>query len=248
MDKILKHIRSFSSTADFIANVEREAGRGPFVVSFCNAHAVNLAIVSPIFADNLLSSDLLVRDGSGVKIAMQALGMEPGANLNGTDAIPGLLHEYTKPRLALYGTQEPWLGKAAALLAGQKDVVAMVDGFQDDEFYLLSAKKVRPDIILLAMGMPKQERIARLLAKKLDTPCLIINGGAILDFMAERFNRAPLLMRKVGMEWLYRLLKEPKRLFGRYVIGNAMFLFRLGIAFLKRRGLLWQRREKPDES
>jgi len=56
--------------------------------------------------------------------------------------------------------------------------------------------------------------------------CTIVNGGAIIDFLAERVNRAPLVWRKLGMEWLYRLIQEPKRLFNRYVIGNVVFLTR----------------------
>jgi exopolysaccharide biosynthesis WecB/TagA/CpsF family protein len=76
------------------------------------------------------------------------------------------------------------------------------------------------------MGMPKQERVAALLARHLDYPCLIICGGAILDFLGGKVTRAPKAFRRIGMEWLYRFMLEPKRLFKRYMVGNFVFLYR----------------------
>ena len=57
-------------------------------------------------------------------------------------------------------------------------------------------------------------------------PCLIVCGGAILDFLGGKVSRAPLWLRRLGGEWIFRLMREPKRLFMRYVVGNPLFLLR----------------------
>jgi exopolysaccharide biosynthesis WecB/TagA/CpsF family protein len=75
------------------------------------------------------------------------------------------------------------------------------------------------------MGMPKQEAVAARLANS-GVPCLIVCGGAILDFLGGKVSRAPQWMRRLGCEWVFRLISEPKRLFTRYVVGNPMFLLR----------------------
>jgi len=80
--------------------------------------------------------------------------------------------------------------------------------------------------VVLGMGMPKQETVAQQLRAAVSGPILIINGGAVLDFLADRFQRAPPLLRSLGLEWLFRLLLEPRRLWRRYIVGNIVFLAR----------------------
>ncbi|HPU16845.1 MAG TPA: WecB/TagA/CpsF family glycosyltransferase, partial [Polymorphobacter sp.] len=77
--------------------------------------------------------------------------------------------------------------------------------------------------------MPKQERVARLMKHGLHQDMAIACGGAILDFLSGHVTRAPGWMRRSGLEWMYRLSLEPKRLFGRYVVGNPLFLLRSAI-------------------
>jgi len=84
----------------------------------------------------------------------------------------------------------------------------------------------RPAIIVLGMGMPRQEEVAGLLRAALGFPCLIICGGAIIDFLGGKTSRAPAWLRRAGLEWAFRLALEPGRLFRRYVIGNPLFIAR----------------------
>ncbi len=199
----------------------------PVTIAFINAHALNTCHVNHEFLQNLIESDYVFRDGSGMKILFKMLRREPGLNLNGTDLIPRLMELYSGKNSALLGTREPYIRKAASA-AAKKGInpVLLMDGFREDKEYLEAVRRHRPFLIVLGMGMPKQERIASLLARNLNYPCLIICGGAILDFMGGKVSRAPLPFRKLGMEWLYRLGKEPRRLFRRYAIGNFLFLFR----------------------
>lgn len=204
----------------------KPAGK-PVRVAFVNAHALNLCFSDPAFLQHLLEAEYVFRDGSGMKILYKMLGRDPGLNLNGTDLIPRIIGLYKDCGVALLGTGEPYLSAAAGAVRSRGAApVLTLDGFRDDATYLEAARENPASLIILAMGMPKQERVAALLAKHLDYPCLIICGGAILDFMGGKVTRAPLMFRRFGIEWLYRLAQEPRRLFRRYIIGNFVFLYR----------------------
>jgi exopolysaccharide biosynthesis WecB/TagA/CpsF family protein len=202
------------------------AARRPTILSFVNAHAVNLARRNDAFFRNLMETDFALRDGSGVATLFRWLGRSAGVNLNGTDFIPRLAAMFRGRTAALFGTQEPWLSLAADRLRQMGlEVLHVRDGFQQPAAYRAALEIAPVDLVILGMGMPKQETVATELRQHLVAPCLIVNGGAIPDFLAGRFQRAPRLVRSVGMEWGYRLFKEPRRLFKRYVVGNLVFLY-----------------------
>lgn len=197
------------------------------VVGFVNAHAMNLVAGNAHYAEALLAADVLLRDGAGMQILYRRLGLEPGLNMNGTDLIPKLLAAYKGRRVAFWGTEEPFLTQAAERSEGLfgVQVVSVQHGFAEEETYIDLARQLQPELIVLGMGMPKQEAVAARLAS-IDVPCLIVCGGAILDFLGGKVTRAPQWLRQLGGEWVYRLAREPKRLFMRYVVGNPMFLAR----------------------
>jgi exopolysaccharide biosynthesis WecB/TagA/CpsF family protein len=148
--------------------------------------------------------------------------------LCGTDLIPSLIEKYSTKKVALIGTEEPFIGNAASHLKQKNfDVVLSIDGFRSLNKYLKKVQETKPSIIILGMGMPKQEKLAAVLKQFLNYPCLILNGGAIIDHIGGKVDRAPKWMRTYGLEWLFRLVQEPRRLFKRYVIGNAIFLKRV---------------------
>jgi N-acetylglucosaminyldiphosphoundecaprenol N-acetyl-beta-D-mannosaminyltransferase len=201
----------------------------PTVLGFANAHAMNSAAEDAQFSRALAGCDVLLRDGSGLAILLRLLGQEPGLNLNGTDLIPKLLRRFDGGTIALFGTREPYLEQARAMvetrLAPQSPCI-WANGFLPDAEYLRLARDHRPDLIVLGMGMPRQEILAHRLRATLTHPCLIVCGGAIIDFLGGKTPRAPQWMRASGLEWCYRLAMEPRRLFGRYVLGNPLFLAR----------------------
>lgn len=204
------------------------SSKGPMIISFINAHAYNLAIANNSFFNNLIASDILLRDGVGMKIMFHALGFNPGENLNGTDFIPILLDSYKPSNIALIGTESPYIELAERHQSLAKHTVVYIEhGFKDVDDYLPDIITTKPDLILLGMGMPKQEMLAIILKNRLKHDCLIINGGAILDFFSGHVPRAPQIFRRVGLEWLYRFCIEPRRLWKRYVIGNFLFLLKV---------------------
>ena len=200
----------------------------PVAVAFANAHAMNCVAQSQSFFDALYTADWVLRDGSGVATLFKLLGKNAGRNLNGTDLIPKIIALFDGRRIAFFGTQEPYLerGMVAADQYAPLSHFVRAHGFLELDDYLSLAIAQRSELIVLGMGMPKQEAVAAALRSKLGFPCTIVCGGAIIDFLAGRTSRAPLWMRRAGMEWMYRLATEPRRLSHRYVVGNPVFLMR----------------------
>lgn len=197
------------------------------VLGFVNAHAMNLVAGNAGYYRALATADVLLRDGSGMAILFRRLGLMPGRNMNGTDFIPKLLAAFKGERVAFWGTQEPFLARAVCHSEerfGVK-VVSSQHGFADIEAYIELAQRLRPALIVLGMGMPKQEAVAARIAAS-GIPCLVVCGGAILDFLGGKVTRAPQWIRRLGCEWVFRLMIEPRRLFQRYVVGNPLFLLR----------------------
>lgn len=197
------------------------AVRKPIVVSFINTHGLNLAWADQKVAELFRGSDILLRDGIGISLLMRLSGMDPGINMNGTDFIPIIIQVFSRRRVALCGTDTKYLKSAAAAvrkLGGE--VVLTVNGFAEYEIYTREISSANADLVILGMGMPKQEKIASILVKELPNASVIVNGGAILDFLADRFPRAPVAWRRIGLEWLFRILQEPRRLWRRYVLGG----------------------------
>jgi exopolysaccharide biosynthesis WecB/TagA/CpsF family protein len=201
----------------------------PRILAFVNAHAMNAAAGSRQFFNSLVTADLLLRDGLGMTILLRLLNQPPGLNLNGTDLIPKILGQCHGTTIALFGTQDPYLARARAAVAtriapGARCIGA--HGFLETARYVRLAAAHRPSVIVLGMGMPRQEEVAVALRAAIGFPCLIICGGAIIDFLGDKTSRAPAWLRTAGLEWLYRLAREPRRLFRRYVIGNPLFIAR----------------------
>ena len=201
----------------------------PTVLAFVNAHAMNSAAHDANFFESLIAADTLLRDGSGMSALFKMLGMAPGQNLNGTDLIPRLIRQFNGRAIALLGTQEPYLTRAAGALQNDLDHdnrAAKAHGFMGANYYLALVRAHESHLIVLGMGMPRQEEVACVLRDSLTQPCLIVCGGAIIDFLGGKTPRAPVWVRRLGFEWLYRLAQEPARLFRRYVVGNPIFLLR----------------------
>ena len=196
-------------------------------ISFLNAHAFNVGCRDQAFVRGVMESDLVLRDGIGVKLLYKLLKLDPGLNLNGTDLIPLLLENvFKEERIAIFGSTDKELEVVDKKLTQKGfNIVGSLDGFQTKEDYLKKTAEIKPSLVIIAMGMPKQEYIASALREHFDD-LSTINGGAIIDFMAGKVNRAPVWVRRMGLEWAYRLLQEPKRMFKRYIVGNVLFMCR----------------------
>jgi exopolysaccharide biosynthesis WecB/TagA/CpsF family protein len=222
---------SYHEAVAFLARRISERTYTP--VAFLNANNANIAMENAGFKD-ALDEFLILSDGVGVDIAAWILhGIIFKANLNGTDFVPALLrHHARKLKVGLIGARREVVDaavKSFTVSFPQHEFRVISDGFFKPEDEALIARKTaefQPDIVLVAMGVPRQEQfVTRVLTK--DVCTLPIAVGALFDIFTGTVPRAPEWMRATRTEWVYRLWKEPRRLWRRYIMGNPLFIMRV---------------------
>ena len=212
----------------------------PSIVAYVNAHTLNLAAGDPVFRDLLGRAGLVLNDGAGLAIAGRLHGTPFPENLNGSDFNPriaGLAAARGWP-LWLLGARPGVAERAAGRLVEQWPdlrIAGTHHGYFDDDramTELIAASGAR--VLMVAMGNPRQEQwLDDHLAA---TGChLGIGVGAFFDFTAGSVRRAPAWMNRLGIEWLWRLAQEPRRMWRRYVVGNPLFLWRVVTGRVRRR-------------
>lgn len=206
----------------------------PAHVCFVNANNFNLALEQKPYREILRRSDLVLPDGIGIKLALRLAGSRLRKNLNGTDLFPHVAEMMARNDwpLFLLGAEPAILERASSKIAREFPALRVVgsqDGFfkPDDEAAL--AARINASgayAVVVGMGTPRQELWFGRNAARLHVP-LVLTMGGLLDFLGEKNRRAPVWMRQAGLEWLFRLLQEPGRMWKRYVIGNPVFLWRV---------------------
>jgi N-acetylglucosaminyldiphosphoundecaprenol N-acetyl-beta-D-mannosaminyltransferase len=199
---------------------------------FVHAHALNLARFRPAYAELLANADTLLPDGIGIRLAANFLGVSLRHNLNGTDLFPLLCREAVARGIPLAliggapGIAEQCARRMRAEITGL-DVPLVSDGyFANADAARDVANRVRAlgrCLVLVGMGSPRQEEWAT----KFLSDCAgatVLTVGGLFDFYSGRMPRAPIFWRETGLEWMYRLLQEPRRLAKRYLLGNPLFL------------------------
>ncbi|ABD83053.1 WecB/TagA/CpsF family glycosyltransferase [Saccharophagus degradans] len=201
---------------------------------FINVNSINLAYSDGDFKKVLASADCALADGSGVRLGAKRLGVQLRDNVNGTDLLPHICRRAIAEGWSIYllGSEK---GVAAATAKNLKAtftglrIAGTHHGFvseQDDELLVQQINQSGADIVLVAMGSPMQEKwIARNKVNLQASTALAVGG--LFDFYSGKIPRAPVWMRELGMEWIYRLAMEPKAKFNRYVIGNPLFMWRI---------------------
>jgi alpha-1,3-mannosyltransferase len=225
--------------ADVVQHIDRRLDeRTETRVAFLNAHLSNVCSGNRSLRTQL-DRFLVLNDGIGVDIARRVLYGQPFAeNLNGTDFVTAYLDRTQHDlRIFLLGARPDVVDRAAGRIGERwprHQVVGQHHGFlqeTDDADLSSLIAQCRPDLLLVGMGNPRQERwIAE------HVPALCPCGmavGAWFDFLTDTVPRAPGWLRRARLEWLYRLCIEPQRLAGRYLVGNLQFLTRLGMAKLR---------------
>ena len=200
-------------------------------VYFVNAHCYNIAQSDASYRQCVNEAELAVNDGIGLQLGGKVHGISFTENLNGTDLTPHILTLAAERgwRVFFFGGRPGVAEAAARRLAAQLPgliVAGATDGYASlaDDTLCERINAVQPDIVIVALGVPLQEKW---IDANLDRLCvrLAIGVGAYLDFASGSIRRAPVIVRRLRMEWAYRLLLEPKRLWRRYLIGNLLFLY-----------------------
>ena len=222
------------TTADALALIERKAETEPALVAYVNAHTLNLAARDRAYFELLRDAPVVLNDGAGVSLAARMQGDRFPENLNGSDFNPAIVELAARKGWSVYflGAHPGTAEEAAAILAGRipgLKVAGSRDGFfprSEDAAVAAAIAETGADVVMVAMGNPLQERW---LAANLATTGarLGVGVGAFFDFTAGTVARAPAWMNKWGVEWIWRLWQEPKRMWRRYLVGNPLFLWRV---------------------
>ena len=208
---------------------------GKVLINTINAHSYNTARKDAAFAEALLKGDALIPDGASIVLAFKFLRHKNIERIAGWDLF---LHEMDKLNRKggvcfFLGSSEETLRKIKAKAAGVYPDIRIetysppykAEFSEEDNRRMIEAvNRAKPDLLWVGMTAPKQEKWAYAHLKELDVNGPIGTIGAVSDFFAGNIRRAPLWWQKHGMEWLYRLIKEPKRMWKRYIIGNTLFL------------------------
>ena len=216
------------TNAEAVASIRAGGGR---MYAFVNAHCLNIAYKDQEYRDILNNVfDKVWPDGVGVRMAGRRLGFSVPENVNGTDLFPliassgGLSFWFLGGRP---GVADKAMEKCREMFPNSRFLGA-TDGYQSDWSRVLpDIAAARPDVLLVALGVPLQEKwLASHWEHLRGVGCAIAVGG-LLDFLSGRIPRAPRWVRKLSIEWMWRLAMEPRRMFSRYVIGNFMFMYRI---------------------
>lgn len=180
-----------------------------------NPEMISAALKNKEIADVISSAELVVPDGIGVEMGLKLLGHDV-KRIPGVELGKALIVKFSKEgkSVAMIGAKPEVIAAAVTNLKTEVENLNIVyhhDGyFQNDEVILNEVTMANPDLVLVALGFPKQEFFINSLKKKLPNSTMIGLGGSF-DVWAGAVERAPEIYQKLGLEWLYRTVKEPKR-------------------------------------
>jgi N-acetylglucosaminyldiphosphoundecaprenol N-acetyl-beta-D-mannosaminyltransferase len=209
--------------------------QAPVQVCFVNASCLNSAYCQPEYFQVLEQAFLVLADGIGLKLAGRLLKRHIRQNVNGTDLFPHLCAALARSagRLFLLGGR-PGVADAVAGWIRQHTPGLTVCGlhhgyFQPGEENAVVAEIAasQADVLLVAFGAPRQEQWIADHLPRLNVRVAVGVGG-LFDFYSGLIPRAPHWVRELGLEWFYRFLREPRRMWRRYFVGNFLFLYRVG--------------------
>lgn len=213
---------------------------GKLLINTINAHSFNTAQKDELFAEALKNGDCLIPDGASIVKACRWLNAksQPKERIAGWD-----LFEFEMERLNRKGGRCMFMGSSpkvlklivekAETLYPNIEVVTYSPPYkpefteEENRMIVHAINDANPDLLWIGMTAPKQEKWTYSHWDELNIHCHVGTIGAVFDFFAGTYQRAPRWWQEHSLEWLYRLIKEPRRMWRRYVIGNPLFLINL---------------------
>jgi N-acetylglucosaminyldiphosphoundecaprenol N-acetyl-beta-D-mannosaminyltransferase len=203
-------------------------------VFFVNSDCLNKIFSDKEYSGVLTNADYIFPDGIGINIACKMLKDPLLENINGTDMLPYICSLAAEKKYSIFllggkpGVAEKMKCNIEAKYQGLK-MAGTQDGYfkkGQTDVIINRINSSNADILLVAFGAPLQEKWITENFDKID--CAVQMGvGGLFDFYSGNIKRAPTWMREVGLEWFFRMMQEPKRMWRRYVIGNPIFIYRV---------------------
>ena len=213
---------------------------GKVLINTINAHSYNTAQEDEAFAEALSKGDYLIPDGASIVKACRWLKAksQPKERIAGWDLFTFEMNRLEgkreKRKVMFLGSSEKVLAmirERAAVDYPHLEVITYSPPYKpefsdEDSLAMIGAvNRADPDLLWIGMTAPKQEKWTYQHWSELNINCHCGTIGAVFDLYAGTVKRAPLWWQRHSLEWLYRLLKEPRRMWRRYIIGNAKFLY-----------------------
>ena len=241
----LKSLEIFGSKAELASLPE-----GKLLINTINAHSYNTARKDSLFAEALTNGDVLLPDGVSIVMACKWIKAKslPKERIAGWDLFvfemekleresEELRTKSEESKIVMFmGSSQKVLDlivKRAAEVYPHLKVVTYSPPYkpefsdEDNKAIIDAINAANPDLLWIGMTAPKQEKWTYSHWNELNIHCHVGTIGAVFDFFAGTVERAPIWWQEHGLEWLYRLIKEPKRMWRRYIIGNSLFLWNM---------------------
>lgn len=225
------NVITMRETKEYICS-NLEALKGQYIC-VSNVHTTVMAHDDEVYRNVQNSAALRLPDGRPLSVAEAKRGFKEAKRVTGPDLMGELFAESADNRLRhfFYGSTEDTL-KQLELKLKEKYPDIIIAGMysppfgtvsaEDDDEHIKMINDARPDIVWVGLGAPKQERWMYYHMNRINA--LMIGVGAGFDYYAGNIKRAPLWMQKCSLEWLYRLMQDPKRLAKRYMSTNLRFI------------------------
>lgn len=229
----LKSLEIIESKSDLLRLPE-----GKLLINTINAHSYNTSLKDSLFAEALKNGDALIPDGASIVKACKWIKAksQPKERIAGWD-----LFTLEMDRLNQKGGKCFFMGSSEKVLSLIKERAKIIypnitiESYSppykpifsetDNKAIINAINKANPDLLWIGMTAPKQEKWIYSHWGELNINCHAGTIGAVFDFFAGTMERAPIWWQKHSLEWLYRLIKEPKRMWKRYIIGNTLFIY-----------------------
>ncbi len=241
----LKSLNILGSKAELASLPE-----GKLLINTINAHSYNTARKDSLFAEALMNGDVLIPDGVSIVKACKWIKAksQPKERIAGWDLFSFEMEKLEREseelrvkseesKIVMFmGSSQKVLDlivKRAAEVYPHLKVVTYSPPYkpefsdEDNKAIIDAINAANPDLLWIGMTAPKQEKWTYSHWNELNIHCHVGTIGAVFDFFAGTVERAPIWWQDHGLEWLYRLIKEPKRMWRRYIIGNALFLWNM---------------------
>lgn len=210
------------------------------LINTINAHSYNTALKDELFQRALINGDVLIPDGVSIVKACKWLNAksQPKERIAGWDLFAFEMDKLNKKggKCFFMGSSE----KVLSLIRKRASVDypnIVVETYsppykpefseEDNKAIIEAINRADPDLLWIGMTAPKQEKWTYSHWNELNIHCHVGTIGAVFDFFAGTVERAPIWWQEHGLEWAYRLIKEPKRMWRRYIIGNSLFLWNI---------------------
>ena len=241
----LKSLNILGSKAELASLPE-----GKLLINTINAHSYNTARKDSLFAEALTNGDVLIPDGVSIVKACKWIKAksQPKERIAGWDLFSFEMEKLEREseelrvkseesKIVMFmGSSQKVLDlivKRAAEVYPHLKVVTYSPPYkpefsdEDNKAIIDAINAANPDLLWIGMTAPKQEKWTYSHWNELNIHCHVGTIGAVFDFFAGTVERAPIWWQDHGLEWLYRLIKEPKRMWRRYIIGNSLFLWNM---------------------